>query len=241
VLTGRDADLRPVSLLDVRLDVEIARGTRVQVHHGTRDVPARVAPLGDGYYQLRLEKPLIAEPGDRLLLRQSAPVTTLGGGTVLDADVHKHGPGARVIRRLARIESGEPADAVDALPPPGRPPDVTLSATAAALERRLAAAGFEPPLNSAVDADDLAALRAAGRAVRVGPALHFHPEALATIEARVRALIDAEGSVTLGRLRDELATSRKFAQALLEHFDAKAMTVRRRDDSRVLRRRESRP
>ncbi|MDQ3742452.1 MAG: SelB C-terminal domain-containing protein, partial [Actinomycetota bacterium] len=34
-----------------------------------------------------------------------------------------------------------------------------------------------------------------------------------------------------------LGTSRKFAQALLEHLDAARVTVRRPDDSRVLRRR----
>jgi selenocysteine-specific elongation factor len=42
--------------------------------------------------------------------------------------------------------------------------------------------------------------------------------------------------VTLSRLRDDLGTSRKFAQALLEHFDTARLTVRRPDDSRVLRR-----
>jgi selenocysteine-specific elongation factor len=35
--------------------------------------------------------------------------------------------------------------------------------------------------------------------------------------------------VTLAQLRDELGTSRKFAQALLEHFDAEKLTIRRGD------------
>jgi selenocysteine-specific elongation factor len=48
--------------------------------------------------------------------------------------------------------------------------------------------------------------------------------------------VDAEGAVTLGRLRDELRTSRKYAQALLEHLDAARVTRRLPDDSRVLRR-----
>ena len=43
------------------------------------------------------------------------------------------------------------------------------------------------------------------------------------------------GAVTLAQLRDELATSRKFAQALLEHFDSEKVTIRRGDDH-VLRR-----
>ncbi|MDQ3608172.1 MAG: SelB C-terminal domain-containing protein, partial [Actinomycetota bacterium] len=82
-------------------------------------------------------------------------------------------------------------------------------------------------------------LQAAGRAVRIGRHLHAHPEALALVEARVRALIAAEGCVTLARLRDELQTTRKFAQAHLEHLDAVRVTLRRPDDTRVLRRRVS--
>jgi selenocysteine-specific elongation factor len=41
--------------------------------------------------------------------------------------------------------------------------------------------------------------------------------------------------VTLAQLRDEFGTSRKFAQALLEHFDSEKLTLRRGDEH-VLRR-----
>jgi selenocysteine-specific elongation factor len=73
--------------------------------------------------------------------------------------------------------------------------------------------------------------------VRVGRTLHYHPDALAQIRATVTRIVEAEGSITLARLRDELGTTRKFAQALLEHLDAAKVTLRRPDDSRVLRRR----
>jgi selenocysteine-specific elongation factor len=43
------------------------------------------------------------------------------------------------------------------------------------------------------------------------------------------------GAIPLGRLRDELGTSRKYAQAWLEHLDAARVTRRLPDDSRVLR------
>jgi selenocysteine-specific elongation factor len=43
--------------------------------------------------------------------------------------------------------------------------------------------------------------------------------------------------VTLARLRDELGTSRKYAEALLEHLDAARYTKRLPDDRRVLGRR----
>jgi len=72
--------------------------------------------------------------------------------------------------------------------------------------------------------------------VRLGKGMHVHADALAEVAARVRALCEAEGEVTLARLRDELGTSRKFAQALLEHMDANGIT-RRIGDERVLRRR----
>jgi selenocysteine-specific elongation factor len=83
----------------------------------------------------------------------------------------------------------------------------------------------------------LAALRAAGVAVRVGRDRYAYRDALAAVAARVTAIVDAEGAITLARLRDELDTSRKHAQALLEHLDAARVTKRLPDDSRVLRRR----
>jgi selenocysteine-specific elongation factor len=65
--------------------------------------------------------------------------------------------------------------------------------------------------------------------------MYAHPDALASVRARVEEVIAADGSITLARLRDELQTSRKFAQALLEHLDAERVTKRLPDDSRVLR------
>ena len=71
--------------------------------------------------------------------------------------------------------------------------------------------------------------------MRVGRTMHYHSDALAEIERRVIDVIEREGSITLSRLRDELHTSRKFAQALLEHFDSEKLTMRRGDEH-VLRR-----
>ena len=62
-------------------------------------------------------------------------------------------------------------------------------------------------------------------------------EALDAVRERVVAIVEAEGGITLARLRDELGTSRKFAQAHLEHLDAEHVTLRRPDDTRTLRRR----
>ena len=40
-------------------------------------------------------------------------------------------------------------------------------------------------------------------------------------------MIERDGEVTLATLRDELGTSRKYAQAYLEHLDATHVTLRR--------------
>jgi selenocysteine-specific elongation factor len=242
-LAADGADVRPTLVVDCALDLRGARGgARVHVHHGTRDVPARLVALGGDLWQLRLEQPLLAAAGDRLVVRSVAPPDTLGGGTVLDARARRHGARPEIVARLERLARGEPEPppAADPAPPapPARPAAPQLDADALALAQRLLDAGAEPPaLRDLGDAAaQLPALRAAGLAVRVGRDLYAHRDALAAVERRVGAIIEAEGAITLARLRDELATSRKYAQALLEHFDAARVTKRLPDDRRVLRR-----
>ena len=69
-----------------------------------------------------------------------------------------------------------------------------LSPEQLTLEKRLLAAGLEPPIDRELDQDDLAALRAAGRAVRVSKTLHYHPQVLQEIHRRVIALADRNGA-----------------------------------------------
>ena len=66
--------------------------------------------------------------------------------------------------------------------------------------------------------------------------MHVHADALDEVHDLVVATIERDGQITLARLRDELQTSRKYAQAYLEHFDATKVTLRR-GEARVLRRR----
>ena len=66
--------------LDVALEELEDVPAAVTVHVGTADVPARVARSGR-YAQLRLERPLVAARGDRVVLRTRS---TVGGGVVLD-------------------------------------------------------------------------------------------------------------------------------------------------------------
>jgi selenocysteine-specific elongation factor len=240
--------VRPTTVVDAALDLRDAEpGLRVHVHHGTREAPARLAALGDGLWQLRLERPLLARAGDHVVVRSVAPPDTLGGGVVLDPAARRHGPRPDLVARLHRLRRGEPeavaepdAVAVAAAEPPAPPAAApALTAAALALEERLRAAGHEPPSDMDLGdaAAELGALRDAGRAVRVGRSMYAHPDAIAGVRDRVVAIVEAEGAITLARLRDELDTSRKFAQALLEHLDAARVTRRLPDDSRVLRRR----
>ena len=229
----------PSLVLDCDLTLRDARhGMRAHVHHGTRETPARLADLGDGLWQARLEQALLARAGDRVVVRSIAPPDTLGGGIVLDPAARRHGRRADALARLERLRRGEPEPAPEPAPeppPPDRDAPAPLPDSALALEERLRGAGHEPPNADDLEQADLAALRAAGRAVRVGRAMYAHPDALAAVRARVEAVIFAEGAITLARLRDELQTSRKFAQAHLEHLDAERVTKRLPDDSRVLR------
>ena len=236
----------PTTILDATLALRDAdHGMRVHVHHGTREAPARLASFGDGLWQLRLERPLLARAGDRVVVRSVAPPDTLGGGVVLDPRARRHGPRPDLVARLERLRRGEPEPepvpdaAAEPEPEPAAPVVETLSPAALALEARLRAAGHEPPSEADLgpDAAEIGVLRDAGRAVRVGRSMYAHPDAVADVRDRVIAIVESEGAITLARLRDELGTSRKFAQALLEHLDAARVTVRRPDDSRVLRRR----
>ena len=121
------AQLVPTQVIDAALDLrDDLHGRRVMVHHGTRAVAARLAALGAGLWQVRLEAPLLAAAGDRLVVRSVAPPDTLAGGTVLDPRARRHGRRADVLARLERIRRGEPEPEPAPPPPPlARPSDGT--------------------------------------------------------------------------------------------------------------------
>jgi selenocysteine-specific elongation factor len=229
---------------DARLelaDEAQAEATRVQVHHGTRETPARLTWLGGRFWQVRLEQPLVAVAGDRVIVRHIAPPDTLGGGVILDAHPRRHGPSRKTTEHLSRLARGEcpeetTVDAQPAVTESAPSPPRPLTQSALDTEHRLRDAGLQPPPDSELDVADLAALRAAGRAVRVSPTLHFHPDALAEAERRIVELAGGPGgSVTVAQVRDALGSSRKFATALLAHLDSARVTVRRGDEHVVRR------
>jgi len=106
----------------------------------------------------------------------------------------------------------------------------------------LAEAGSRPPDIDAdsmgLSAKDLKALldmlRGSGEVVSVDGLL-FHAQALARMERQVVEHGRArEGSIVIPELRDELGTTRKYLIPLLEHFDARGLTVRH-GDQRMIR------
>jgi selenocysteine-specific elongation factor len=233
VVCGPGAEGEPVWRVEAELTLEpgarpLRRGERVHVHHGTREAPARVyGDAGDTErVQLRLEKPLVPLVGDRLVLRQLAPPDTIGGGTVVAPE-----------GRGQRAESRERASV--AAPP-------VLDDASLRIAELLRQDGFSPRadgeladaagLDSAGVAERLRLLERDGAVVRVGANLHFHREALARLIERVTAICERDGQATVAGVRDELGSSRRYAQALLEHLDAQRIT-RREGDSHLLRRR----
>ena len=114
--------------LDVRLNVMphypgvIKNRQRVHVHHAGREVLARLVlldqeamggPTGPrtGLVQLNLEEPLAAARGDRLVLRFYSPLTTIGGGVVLDPQPGRHKRFEdKALEVLAVLEDGDPGE-----------------------------------------------------------------------------------------------------------------------------------
>jgi len=100
-------------------------------------------------------------------------------------------------------------------------------------------AGVSPPDRADLEADlrlspELVdALIAQGRIVEVAAGLLYERDALASIVARIREDIQANGPRTVAQIRDLLDASRKFALALVNYTDEHKIT-RRVGDERVL-------
>jgi selenocysteine-specific elongation factor len=224
-----------------RLDVQLKTGApailserRVQLHLGTREAPARIADLGGGAVQLRLERPLIARRGDRLVVRRIAPPDTLGGGAVLHASPRRHGPG------------GSPAApaAAKPKPPAPEPPSAAPGALALHLLAELRHDGLRPrppgELAEAAGVDRreaeraLAELVAADEVVRLKPDVLYPADHFARIRAAVMRWAGSSGSISIGELRDRLGVSRRYAQAVLEQLDGEK-SLRRDGDRHLVR------
>ncbi|MXV79576.1 MAG: selenocysteine-specific translation elongation factor [Chloroflexi bacterium] len=102
-----------------------------------------------------------------------------------------------------------------------------------ALLSRLKDQGVRPDTDAAFDGDLLEYLEAQGLIVRLKGGVNLERQTFDDMVAETRALLEAQERATLAEVRDRLATSRKIAQAFLEHLDTTRVT-RRVGDARVL-------
>ncbi len=96
---------------------------------------------------------------------------------------------------------------------------------------------FAPPSvkesSEMVGEDVLRVLLQRGELVQVSPDVLFLTDVYQEMVRRVRERIQHQGSITLSEVRDMFESSRKYAQALLEHLDEAGVT-KRVGDKRVL-------
>ncbi|HUF37305.1 MAG TPA: selenocysteine-specific translation elongation factor [Anaerolineales bacterium] len=108
---------------------------------------------------------------------------------------------------------------------------------AEALDHRLAADRFSPPvlaeLKAEVGDDLVGALIDRGDLVLVEREMAFRKADYEEMVAAVREMIADAGALTVAGFRDRFGTSRKYALAVLEHFDAIGLTVRDGDVRRL--------
>ncbi|MBN1572513.1 MAG: selenocysteine-specific translation elongation factor [Deltaproteobacteria bacterium] len=96
--------IEPTYMIDAKLSYlsdnakNLKNRERVRFHLGTSEVIVNVvlmereevAPGDEAYVQIRLTEPVVAVPGDRFVIRSLSPVTTVGGGEILNAHPKKH-------------------------------------------------------------------------------------------------------------------------------------------------------
>ena len=186
--------LEPVHMLDVEIEYLSSASdplkdlARVGFHLMTAETPARVklvgggsiAPGGTAFAQVRTERPVIALPGDRFILRRQSPPMTIAGGTVLHnapPKLRRMAPETR--RRYERLASPEPAERVRVLVEEAGP----AGCDAARLRSRtgLAYAAASSPMADLVS----------GGAILALPTTPTRYVARAEVDALRRAVVDA--------------------------------------------------
>ena len=169
------------SLLDARLHLlatvprPLRHNQEVRLHVGTVECAARalmvggktLAPGAWGWVQLKLDRPVVAAPGDRFIIRVPAQLATLGGGTVLGPGEHRRRRGAVLAAEFEERERGlgEVRVAVESHLRRSALRGTDRAQIAKDLKRRTEE--VEP---------ELAALLAAGRAVEVGRGVLLHAD-----------------------------------------------------------------
>ena len=114
--------IRPVDKVAARLFMlpgssALVSNTRIRFHCGSSETIGRAVVLGkeklepgeDGLVQFRLEQPIVAVRGDRYVIRSWSPITTIGGGEIIEVSrrrLSRRKPA--VVESLLVKEQGEP-------------------------------------------------------------------------------------------------------------------------------------
>lgn len=234
--------------LDVSLSVlaqspyVVKNNSTLHLHHGGRAVIThcivlgkdRLVPGESGFVQLRLNTPLAVAPGDRFVVRFFSPVTTIGGGIILDTAPPLRG--RKDPERISRLEGLAAGQHQKAQVQPPKPAPIRPQAHPA-LEQALCElyqeVGLCPPSNREVEErfpHTTAACRAAGRALADrGVLAPLSPQYRAwgeTCRNAQKCLQERFGSdmFTLAQARDALGISRRYALLLLEYWDRVRIT-----------------
>lgn len=100
---------------------ELKNRERVRVNIGTAEAIARIVILDEdeyqpgkgGFVQVHCERPIVAQRGDRFVVRSYSPVFTLGGGVVLDSAPMKHKrKSAEMLIKLKKMHEGDPSQSI---------------------------------------------------------------------------------------------------------------------------------
>ncbi len=192
-VAGAEGSLVPAVRLDARLDVlasaakDVKHRDRVRLHIGTDEVIARLAllegqtigPGGSAMVQLILERPAVALPGDRFVIRSFSPLLTIGGGRILDAAPEKHKRfSGQVLEGMQRL-GGPARDAVE---------EVFLQAAGSPLSVKEAA--LKLGRNESETGEAVGELLAEARLVEIGreaPETYLHRTVYADLAKRVEA------------------------------------------------------
>lgn len=95
--------ISPAYMVDIKIkyldsnEKNLENRQRIKVYHGTSEIIGRVIlldkeelkPGEEGYAQLRLESELCGQKDDKIVLRNYSPMTTIGGGIILDPNSKK--------------------------------------------------------------------------------------------------------------------------------------------------------
>jgi selenocysteine-specific elongation factor len=109
-------------------------------------------------------------------------------------------------------------------------PSAAQRAGAEAYLASLRANPYSPPSDGRPSDDLLSYLEGEGLIVDAGSGVVFEAGAYGDMVRKVVGKLREEGTITLAGVRDLFGTSRRYAQALLEHLDQRRITVRRGDE-----------